>query len=301
MNVMSEVRNAWPALSLLLYLALGGAGITVAETETLGQRIVCVGGALTEIVYALGAQERLVGVDTTSRWPVAARELPQVGYQRDLSAEGVLSLAPTLLLATTDAGPPDVIAQIRAAGVEVKILSAAPDTRAILDKVRGVATALNLVAAGERLAERITRDLEGTRTELTGIETHPRVLFLLAVGRGAPLASGTDTAADTMIRLAGARNALASFSNYKPIGAEAMVAAAPDILLMSEDTLRQLNGIDGVLALPGVALTPAGRQKRIVTMDGLYLLGFGPRQPQALRDLAMLLHPTLARSARSHE
>jgi iron complex transport system substrate-binding protein len=299
MKIMSAART-WIAFQWLLSLVLGVVSMAAGAGTPL-PRVVCAGGALTEIVYALGAQDQLVGVDTTSRWPVAARELPQVGYQRSLSAEGVLSLTPTLLLATTDAGPPDVIEQIRRAGVEVKILSAAPDTQAILDKVRGVAAALQRSAAGEKLVAQITHDLERTQQAITGIESQPRVLFLLAVGRGAPLASGTDTAADTMIRMAGARNALEGFSNYKPIGAEAMVAAAPDVVLLSEDSLAQLGGIDAVLALPGVALTPAGRQRRILTMDGLYLLGFGPRQPQALQDLAMLLHPSLAPSAQAHE
>ncbi|WP_201345932.1 hemin ABC transporter substrate-binding protein [Thiohalobacter sp. COW1] len=288
------------ALALtLLALCMRAGALTAAEPSA--QRIVSVGGSITEIVYALGAGERLVGVDTTSLWPEAAQALPQVGYQRNLSAEGVLSLAPTLVLATHEAGPADVIEQLRQAGVTVVRLPDRPEPGVIANKVRGVASALGLEAAGERLARRIVAHQQRVTQRLAGIEARPRVLFLLDIGRGSPLAAGRDTAAATMIRLAGADNALDGFASYKPISAEAIVAAAPEILLMSDATLQQLGGVEGVLEMPGVALTPAGRQRRIVTMNGLYLLGFGPRQPQALQDLATLLHPELDLAGTAHE
>jgi iron complex transport system substrate-binding protein len=267
--------------------------IPVATAADDAVRIVSVGGALTEIVYALGAEDKLAGVDTTSRWPAAASKLPQVGYQRNLSAEGVLSLRPSLVLATTDAGPPEAIAQIRRAGVPVEIFSAEPEIAAIYEKVRGVAAAVNRRAVGEQLVNDLAQAVRRTESSLAAITSRPRVMFLLNVGTGAPLASGTGTSANAMIRLAHADNVLTSFAEYKPVSAETLVAAQPEVLLMTDDTLKQLGGLDGLLKVPGVKMTPAGRDRRVVTMDGLYLLGFGPRQPQAILDLARRLHPKL--------
>lgn len=169
-----------------LWIALFVSMCTSAETAaTEGQRIVSVGGELTEIVYALGAEARLVGVDTTSQWPTATRALPKVGYMRTLSAEGVLSLAPTLVLATTHAGPPVVLAQLREAGVPLLVLPAEPSLAGAESKIRGVADALGLESQGEVLVRTLRSRVERA---LAGIPAGagPRVVFLMGLSKGRP-------------------------------------------------------------------------------------------------------------------
>jgi|APTNR8051073442_1049403.scaffolds.fasta_scaffold07406_6 iron complex transport system substrate-binding protein len=281
--------NGNRGLALLLVAALAWTGAARADA----QRIVSVAGSLTEIVYALGQESRLVGADTTSLYPPSARALPQVGYQRSLSAEGILSLAPDLVLATEAAGPPAVIDQIRAAGVPVRIVTHDLSPDGLGQKVRSVAEALDRVEEGERLASRIRAELNATLRSVGAARTRPKVLFFMNAGRGAPLTAGRDTAADAMIRLAGGQNALADFEGYKPLSTEALTAAAPDVLLLPDHALTALGGETGLARVPGLTLTPAWRNRRIVAMDALLLLGFGPRTGAAVATLARRLHPDL--------
>lgn len=253
-------------------------------------RVVSVGGSLTEIVYALGATDALVGTDTSSGYPEAATRLPQVGYQRRLSAEGVLSLNPTLVLATADAGPPAAMEQIRSAGVPVMTVPSARTPDGIKQKIRTVARALGREEKGEELARILDADLLLAKAYLAGANMKPRVLFIYARGQGTMMVSGSGTSAHTMIQLSGAENAVSGYDNYKPLTAEAVVAAEPDVILMLSSGLESLGGVDGLLKAPGVALTPAGKNRRIVAMDGLYLLGFGPRTGKAVLELAREFH-----------
>ncbi|MEM7207443.1 MAG: ABC transporter substrate-binding protein [Pseudomonadota bacterium] len=261
------------------------------------QRIVSVGGAVTEIIYALGAQARIVGVDTTSLWPESTRGLPQVGYLRNLSAEGVLSLNPDLVITTVDAGPPEALEQIRGVGVQVTILENDPTAAGIAKKIRGTGQAIGLAQSAEELAASVESQLSRQSARVATIDKKPAVLFLLSIGRGSPLASGVNTAANGIIELAGGRNATDGYEGYKPISAESLVAAAPDAILVTNRTLAMMGGLDKLLEIPGIAATPAGLNKRIVAMDGLYLLGLGPRTPQAVADFTAKLHPQLSSQA----
>lgn len=251
-------------------------------------RVLTLGGAVTETAFALGAGDRLVGTDLSSRYPKAAADLPKTGYLRALGAEGVLSLRPDLILASADAGPPAVLRQIAAAGVRIVTLDEAHAIEPALARIAAIADALRRDA--RPLLVRMRGALQLLQADIAVLPQTPRVLFLLGAGRGAPLAAGSGTAAEAMIRLAGGRNVVAGKA-YRAISAEAMLIAAPDIIVTTDDTLAGVGGIDGLLALPGMAATPAGRARRVVGFDTLCLLGFGPRLPLALRDLALALHP----------
>ncbi len=280
-------------LAVLLFGSMAAKGaVDQRSAATPATRLVVVGGALTEIVYVLGEGHRVIGVDTTSVWPPAATQLPQVGYQRTLAAEGVLSLRPDLVLVSDDAGPPAVLAQIREAGVPMVIIDTEDSPKGLLDKITQVAALVGQPADGERLATRLRAEMEALAQQVAQVSDRPRVAFLLSAGRGVNLAAGRDTAAHAAIELAGGRNALADYSGYKPVNPEAMIAAAPEVLMTTQRTLDELGGVDGLLALPGAALTPAADAQRIEAMDALFLLGFGPRTPAALRELAARLHPS---------
>ena len=273
-------------------LAAGASASAALAAAAEPRRLVSVGGALTETLYALGAQAALVGVDTTSLHPAAAQALPSVGYARSLSAEGVLSLRPTLVVATEDAGPPGVLRQLKAARVPLAVLHGDHRIEGVLARTQRLAELSGRVDQGRVLLAALQRDWQAAQQRVARLAvTTPRVLFVLSHSPGQARVAGRDTAADAMLRYAGAANALGeSFSGYKPLTPEGAIAAAPDVILATEQGLAAAGGIDGLLRLPGLAQTPAGRQRRMAAMDALWLLGFGPRLPQATAALADLLH-----------
>ncbi|WP_118133929.1 hemin ABC transporter substrate-binding protein [Oceanicella sp. SM1341] len=269
--------------------ALLAALLTTAAAAQ--ERVVIAGGDLTEIAFALGEGARVVAADTTSNYPAAVEALPKVGYLRALPAEGILAQAPDLMIAGPEAGPPPVLEQLRAAGLEIATGPEGITPDVVPQKIRFVADALGVP---ER-AEPMVAAFEAEMTELAGLAEgftdHPRVLFLLAVQEGAPLVAGSGTEAGEMIRLAGGVNAVEGIEGYRPMTPEAIIAAAPDVVLMMRDFLGRYGGAEAILARPDIAQTEAGREGRLVAMDGMMLVGYGPRTPAALRELMRALHP----------
>lgn len=277
----------------LMALGLVAAALP-ARAQT--QRVVSVGSALTEIVYALGAEKMLVGVDTTSLYPAAARALPQVGYMRALSAEGVLSLKPTLVIATTAAGPATTLDQLKATGIEVLILPDHYDYESVVAKMELVGKLTGRTAEAQAMIAQGRADMASLAARLAAVPARPRVLFLLSMGGGAPQAAGTGTAADGIIKLAGGTNAVEGYAGYRPLTPEAVIASRADFVLVTRQTVEAMGGIEKILAQPALSQTPAGKAGRIVQFDTLLLLGFGPRTPEAATQLAVALHPELARA-----
>ncbi|WP_020699372.1 heme/hemin ABC transporter substrate-binding protein [Reyranella massiliensis] len=281
------------ALSLGMGAALAASFPASAQQPP---RIVAVGSSITEIVYALGAEKLLVGVDTTSLYPNAARSLPQVGYMRALSAEGVLSLKPSLIIATTAAGPATVLDQLKATGIEIMVLPDHYDYDSVITKIAAVGKATGKVAEADAMIERGRAAMKTLSDRLAMATSHPRVLFLLGMGSGAPQAAGRNTAADGIIRMAGGVNAIEGYSGYRPLTPEAVIASKADYILVTRQTVEAMGGIQAVLDQPSLNRTPAGKAGKVLEFDALLLLGFGPRTPQAAQELASALHPELARA-----
>jgi len=258
--------------------------LLIALPAAAAERVVSAGGAITEIIYALGAESRLVAVDSTSQYPPAAESLPDIGYLRRLSSEPILALSPDLVLAAEDAGPPGALRQLRSVGVRVETLPGEPSPDGVIRKVLAVGEALGIEARAQALAGDLRERFAATAA-LRGREG-PRVLCLLAGAGRAPLAAGRDTSAAAIIELAGGRNAIDDFSGYRPVTPEAILRAAPEVLLVPEHVLDAVGGTEGLLERPEIAQTPAARAERVVVMDTLLLLGFGPRTPQAIATLA---------------
>lgn len=258
------------------------------------ERVVCAGGALSETVCALGLQSLLVGVDTTSTFPAALGRLPSIGYARALSAEGILSLAPTRLLATDEAGPPAVLRQIAAAGVAVELLPSRHRFEGVVERVRQVGSLLGQPARAAALAERLQRDWTQVRGAIVARPKAPppRVLFMMS--HASTMVAGRDTAAQAMLDYAGVSNAIDGFSGYRPLTPEGALLARPDLILTTEPALKAAGGAAGLLRQPGLADTPAARAGRVVAMETMLLLGFGPRLPEALRQLDAALRRSLA-------
>jgi iron complex transport system substrate-binding protein len=279
----------------LIALGLAAAAATPAYAQT--PRIVSVGSSITEIIYALGAEKLLVGVDTTSLFPEAARNLPQVGYMRALSAEGVLSLKPTLMIATTAAGPMTTLEQLKGTGIEVMILPDHYDYDSVVAKIEAVGKVTGKAAEAQALIQQGRAEMANLKAKLATVSAKPpRVLFLLSMGGGAPQAAGAGTAADGIIKLAGGTNAVEGYNGYRPLTPEAVIASRADFVLVTRQSVEAIGGIEKILAQPALSQTPAGKAGRMLQFDALLLLGFGPRTPQAATQLAAALHPELAKA-----
>jgi iron complex transport system substrate-binding protein len=255
------------------------------------RRIVTLGGSVTEIVYALGAGDQVVGVDASSVYPADVDDKPSIGYFRRVPAEGVLSLNPSLVLALEGTGPPSVLDQLRSAGVRVERVPDASSVAGAKQKIRQIAGVLDREARADTLIQQLEQDLAEARALRSGVTTTPRVLFVYARGSGTMNVAGPGTSAAKMIELAGAANAISGFSGFKPMTAEAVAQAEPDVILMLTRGLESVGGVDGLLEQPGVRLTPAGKNRRILAMDDLLFLGFGPRLGVAVKQLTQMLHP----------
>jgi iron complex transport system substrate-binding protein len=271
-----------------LAMAADLSGIHGGSAAAAATRIVCLGGSLTEVVYALGKSDAIVGVDTTSLFPPEARKHEQVGYVRTLSAEGILSLRPNLILASSEAGPSNVIEQIKNSGVRVVEIPEERSIEGVRHKIERISVELEATEEGERLAAQLARDEAALRNAIDASKT-PMVLFVMTRGEGTLLGAGRDTAADAMIRIAGGRNILEAQTGYKPLNGEAGGTLVPDVIVVGSRTLDACGGIDGLLERAALRLSPAGRAKRVVAMDDLYLLGFGPRTAKAAGELAAAL------------
>jgi len=245
-------------------------------------KIVSVNGTTTEILCALGLEPALVGVDVTSTYPASVEKLPKVGHNRNISAEGIVALSPDLIVGTTNDLKAQTIEQLNTANVKTKLFKQEYSVEGTKSLIRQVATEFKKEAKGEEIIRQLDADISG----LNKPKAKKKVLFVYARGAGTMMVAGKGTPVQKMIELAGGENAVNDFNDYKPLTAEALVAADPDVLLLFDSGLRSLNGIDGVLKIQGVAETKAGKNKKIVEMDGQLLTGFGPRLGKALKELS---------------
>ena len=318
---MTRVRGAWLLAALVVFALLAGAGTGSAAkapklatekapvlparvTDNEGKqvvvrdigRIVALNGDLAETVHTLGLGKNVVGVDISATYPTKWVDgIQKIGYQRTLAAEGILALRPTLVIGTPTAGPPPTIAQLRSAGATVVIIPEFKGLDAGARKLRAVGRALGVPKRGERLARQVESQIAVARREVTRATARPKVAFLYVRGTQVQQIGGKGSGADAMIEAAGGRDvgAASGIEGFKQLTAESLVAAQPDVLLLLSAGLQSVGGVDGLLKLPGVAQTPAGRNRRVVHFDDLLLLGLGPRTGKALRLLIRGLHPEI--------
>ncbi|PVA09165.1 hemin ABC transporter substrate-binding protein [Pelagivirga sediminicola] len=263
--------------------ALLGAPASHAQQEA---DVLSIGGSVTEIIVALGQQHRILARDATSSYPPGITDLPSVGYMRALSPEGVLSVAPSLILSEEGAGPPEAIDVVRSADVEFVEVPGALSTDGILQKIAVVGDALGVPGRANALSAQVEADMQKALADAgRPEETKKRVMFVMSAQGGRVMASGAGTVADAMITMAGGVNAITDFEGFRQITDEAVGVAAPDVILMMARSGAPYTADEDLLALPAIRLTPAGQSRAIVRMDGLLMLGFGPRTAEAVRQL----------------
>lgn len=281
-----------PATLVLMALALTLTEAAAADGgNPQAKRIVSIGGTITEILHALGAQDRIVAVDSTSTYPVEATSKPDIGYMRALSAEGILAQEPDLILAEEGSGPPPVLDILKASEIPVVTIATPPDGKAIGRKILDIGAAVGLAEKAEALAASTDAEIEDLVGKIAAIGgERKRVLFVLSLSSGRIMAGGAETEAAALIEMAGGINAAPGISGYKPLSDEAVIAAKPDVILTMSRGNHEI-GPEQVFGLPALQTTPAAAEQALISMDGLLLLGFGPRTPDAIRMLAGKLYP----------
>jgi len=293
LTVWAATSTLTPAFAAEIVVT-DASGRQVRVTDA--SRILSVGGDVTEIVYALGAGGRVVAVDATSQFPESAlKEKKNVGYMRALSTEGCLSVDPTLILSSERSGPPEVVKSLKATSVPYVEVPDQHSLQGILAKVRLIAKAVGADAEADKVSAQVERDFAALAAATAKVKRPLRVLFVLGVQNGRINVGGSNTSAHAILKLAGAENVAQQVNGFRPLPDEAIVELAPEVIVaMRRSSGNDAHDTDALLSLKSVQSTPAGAAKRLILMDGLYLLGFGPRAPAAARDLMGKLYPELA-------
>jgi iron complex transport system substrate-binding protein len=274
----------------LALLAVWQGAVACPPPATDSSRLAISGGSLTVIVYLLNESAKIVAADRTSNYPTAATKLPSIGYVRNLSTEGVLSIEPTLILAENDTGPPIVLDQLRKTGVEIAIIPEQMDAKGIISKVECVASVINAdpkstATATAKLAQDLAV-LERLKNAERQVETNITVAVILGLDNGQPTVGGINTSANSILEMAGATNAFESFEGWKPVPAESMLEANPDIIIMPIRSVKMAGGLEKILSMQAIKLTNAAMNNRVIAIDGMALLGFGPRTLGVAIDIA---------------
>ncbi len=257
-----------------------------SSEEKADKKIVSLNGAITETIAALGGEAQLVGVDVTSTYPESVKTHAQdLGHIRTITIEPVVALQPDVVVGTAKDFNPDLQEKLKAAGIELRLIDQAFSVQGAKDLIHSVGELLGGVDT-QTLTDRIDSDL----AEVQSFEKTPKVLFIYARGAGTLMVAGDKTPFSEIVKLAGGENAITGFEDFRPLTPEALVQGNPDAILLFESGLSSLGGIDGLLAVPGVAQTTAGKNKAVIALDGGLISNFGPRTGEA----ALVLNRALA-------
>lgn len=254
-------------------------------TEVMKEKIVSLSGTTTEIICSLGLQDEIVGVDVTSTYPEAMKKLPSVGHNRSMSAEAIIALAPSIVIGVNENVKPELIEQLKSAKIKVLLFDLETSVEGTKALIKKVADSLGKADKVQAIIEGIDADLK----EKVALTKKTKVLFIYARGAGTMMVAGDHTYMTAMINLAGGENAINGFEDFKPLTPESLLQANPDVILMFDSGIESLGGIEGLLKVPGVAMTNAGKKKQVIEMDGQFLTGFGPRLGKAITELSKKL------------
>lgn len=259
------------------------------STQIEAQRIVTGGSSSTEIVCALGLCDQIVGTDRTSLYPEQVRSLPSIGYRTDISTEGIISMNPDVIILEKEYIKDIVIEQLDKAGLQLVQIDNQHNFENTKDKIMTIAKALEVEDRGKALVQKLDTQLNSLETRVQNGGTQPTILCVYNRGRGNMMVAGNDTGFG-LIKLAGLKNALPEIQGYKPLNVEYLISTNPDYILFFESGIESLGGMKGVLEIPGVAQTTAGKKGQIIALDGGYLTNWGPRVIEAATELFELTH-----------
>ena len=263
---------------------------SLINSSSANQRIVIAGGALTEIVFALGAGDQVIGVDKTSSFPEQVKQLPQIGYWKLLNIEGILSLKPSLFITLSDVEPENIIDQVNQSKVDVLALKRIPGTIDLLyENINKIAVKLDKQKEGQALIERIKTNIADIEAKVATHAQKTKVLALMSMG-GNNSVAGKNTTIDALITIAGGEN-LANHNSFKSYTAESLITLNPEVIILNKHSIVQLGGLDKVNTIPGITETAAFKNNRITIIDDSYLFGIGPRVDEAAKILFQSFYP----------
>ncbi len=294
-------------MSVVLGLLCGSTAVFAQATTTVHapqtaadiQRVISAGGSISEWLVAIGGENKLVGVDTTSLHPARLQALPSVGYQRQLAAEGVLTLHPQIIFGSTEMGPPPVLEQLRSAGVQIETLSVDANLDAVSESVRRMGHILSRTEQAEAALTQFQNAMAQRQQQLkTAQGVQPRVVLIFSAGQGNPLTAGTNTVGDWLIKQAGGHN-LAAHEGFKALSSESMLALNPQVIIVADRHNQGLEALATMLSnAPALQHTEAVKHKRVIAIDPTLLVGgLGPRIPEQVEQLISLFYPALPMQA----
>ena len=274
-------------LLILLFIVVLNIQPSCFAAKSFDKTIVA-GGSLTEIIYFLNEEEKLVAVDITSNYPEKATELPSIGYVRTLSTEGVLSLDPNLILGEEDMGPPLVIDQIKSTGVDLRVIEEDYTLESITGKILCVGEILGVKEKATKLINsELQKNIDNLiDTRLAGVNKNKKVMIILGMDGTSPMVAGLQTSGNGFIGMIGASNIMSSFEGWKPVSAESILVQNPDLIIITNRGLNNFGTIEKLAQHPSLAFTNAAQNLNILAIDGMSLLGFGPRTIEVANTVA---------------
>ncbi len=277
------MKGAWISILFLCFAS-------VAFAQDL--RIITAGSAMTETVCALGLCDKIVATDRTSLYPAEMQKLPSIGYRTGISAAGIIALKPSLFIVEKAYVEESVVNQIKSTGVKVIEVARAYDLPGTKNLIRVIAMEVNKKSEGEHIITKIESQLAEANAivkKASAGRQGPKVLCIYNRGTSSFDVAGNNTFSN-ILPFVNATPAVTGVEGYKPLNTEALIAANPDFLLMFESGVKSLGGVEGVLKVPGVDQTTAGKKKQVIVMDGVKLSNFGPRLGEAVKELAEILY-----------
>jgi iron complex transport system substrate-binding protein len=272
------------------FLILGFTAISCSETKTEtaqeNVKMITAGGTISEIVHELGFGQDIIATDITSTYPASLKELPSIGYRNQIKAEGILALGPDLVLAETGYMSEDVVKQLQASGLEIKFFDKPTDISGTYKIVTEIAEYLKVPEKGKAINEAIEADIDELNKYLQAQDSASSMAFVMARGQEMVFVAGEETFAESLITMAGQNYVGKGFKDFIPLTPEALVSMNPDYLLFFESGIQSIGGMDGVKNIRGIENTKAFKENGILSFDGQYLSGFGPRVGKAALELA---------------
>lgn len=264
-------------LSIVVFLSF----VLTSHTSMASERIVSLGGGITEIVYALKQDQQLVGIDSSSIYPEATQYLPKVGYYRSIPVEGVVALNPSLILSSEMAGPKKSLDELAKLGIKIQIIPDKPSIESLYQRIQTIADTLNMSEEGKHLIAQTKQSISAATAP-----HNPKLDTIFLINRtGSLMAAGNETSADEMMKLAGVNNIFAHQKGFKPLSAESLASAKPELIIITEFSAKNSGDIDKLKSLPALMDSPAVKHNRILVLDDLLAMTLGPRTDEAIRQI----------------
>ena len=270
---------------LILFLSISNA-YAICEQSMSRSKIVVAGGSITEIVYFLGMEDKLVGVDITSNFPKEAKKLKSIGYLRNLSIEGILSLSPGLVLAEEDIGPPIIVNQLRKTSIDLRIIKEKNNLNGIHNKIVCISKILNTSLEENEDYVELQKKLYRVRNlKKINSKKIKKILLILMMRGSSPVVAGKNTSGQGFIEMIGHENSMKNLNGWKPVSSEEIIKKNPDYIIITKRAFKSFSSLDQFLSIPGISSTLAAKKKNIIVKDGMSMLGFGPRTINVALDI----------------